>query len=106
MLYPGHNPLHARSLSAFAGTGEAVPGGSGHGPSTLVPGRVFIDGRVLGWAVGEVDGQHYLEHKGSGPGFATTMRIYPDEGLGVAILSNGTELDRTGFADLLGSMDW
>jgi len=65
-----------------------------------------IDGRGLGWAVGEANGQRYLEHKGGGPGFATTMRIYPDAGLGIAILSNGTELDRTGLADLLGSMDW
>ena len=65
-----------------------------------------IDGRGLGWAVGEANGQRYLEHKGGGPGFATTMRIYPDTGLGIAILSNGTELDRTGLADLLGSMDW
>jgi D-alanyl-D-alanine carboxypeptidase len=65
-----------------------------------------IDGRGLGWAVGEMDGQRYLEHMGGGPGFATTMRVYPDTGLGIAILSNGTDLDRAGLADLLGRMDW
>jgi CubicO group peptidase (beta-lactamase class C family) len=65
-----------------------------------------IDGRGLGWAIGETDGERYLEHMGGGAGFATTMRIYPDSGLGIAILSNGTDLDRTGLADLLHSLDW
>jgi D-alanyl-D-alanine carboxypeptidase len=65
-----------------------------------------VDGRGLGWAVGEKDGERYLEHMGGGAGFATTMRIYPDSDLGIAILSNGTDLDRTGLADLLHSLDW
>jgi D-alanyl-D-alanine carboxypeptidase len=65
-----------------------------------------IDGRGLGWAIGDANGHRYLEHMGGGPGFATTMRIYPDLNLGIAILSNGTDLDRAGLADLLGTMDW
>ena len=65
-----------------------------------------INGRGLGWAVGEFSGERYLEHGGGGPGFATTMRIYPDDGLGIAILSNGTDLDRAGLADMLRSLDW
>jgi CubicO group peptidase (beta-lactamase class C family) len=65
-----------------------------------------IDGRGLGWAIGETDDERYLEHMGGGAGFATTMRIYPDSGLGIAILSNGTDLDRTGLADFLHSLDW
>jgi D-alanyl-D-alanine carboxypeptidase len=65
-----------------------------------------VDGRGLGWAIGETDGERYLEHMGGGAGFATTMRIYPDSGLGIAILSNGTDMDRTGLADLLHSLDW
>lgn len=72
----------------------------------LLNGSEPIDGRGLGWAAGEVNGQRYLEHGGGGPGFATTLRIYPDTGLGIAILSNGTDLDRTGLADLVGSLDW
>jgi D-alanyl-D-alanine carboxypeptidase len=67
---------------------------------------VPVDSRGLGWAVGETNGERYLEHMGGGAGFATTMRLYPASGLGVAILSNGTELDRTGLADLLHSLDW
>jgi D-alanyl-D-alanine carboxypeptidase len=65
-----------------------------------------IDGRGLGWAVGESNGERYLEHGGGGPGFATIMRLYPDNELGIAILANGTDLDREGLADLIRSLDW
>jgi CubicO group peptidase (beta-lactamase class C family) len=59
-----------------------------------------INGRGLGWAVGELDGELYLEHGGGGPGFAATMRLYPERGLGIVILTNGTDLDRDGLAEL------
>ncbi|HLO14561.1 MAG TPA: serine hydrolase domain-containing protein [Anaerolineales bacterium] len=65
-----------------------------------------IDGHGLGWFIGESNGIRYLEHAGGGPGFATTMRLYPDKGLGITILTNGTDLDRTGLADLLVHIDW
>jgi CubicO group peptidase (beta-lactamase class C family) len=65
-----------------------------------------IDGRGLGWAVHEVNGERYLEHMGGGAGFATNMRIYPEAGLGIVLLANGTDLDRSGLADLLRSLDW
>jgi CubicO group peptidase (beta-lactamase class C family) len=65
-----------------------------------------IDGHGLGWSVGESAGMHFLEHAGGGPGFATIMRLYPDRGLGIAVLANGTDLDRGGIADLLASLDW
>ena len=65
-----------------------------------------IDGRGLGWAVGESNGERYLEHMGGGAGFATTMRIYPDSDMGIAILANGTDLDRAGLADLLRSINY
>jgi D-alanyl-D-alanine carboxypeptidase len=65
-----------------------------------------IDGRGLGWFVGKLNNERYLEHKGGGAGFATTMRIYPDIGLGIAILANGSDLDRAGLVDLLKSLNW
>jgi CubicO group peptidase (beta-lactamase class C family) len=65
-----------------------------------------IDGHGLGWWVGESNGKRYLEHMGGGPGFATTMRLYPGLGLGIVILANGTDLDRAGLADLLASINW
>jgi CubicO group peptidase (beta-lactamase class C family) len=65
-----------------------------------------LNGHGLGWFVGESNGSRFLEHAGGGPGFATFMRIYPDAGLGIAVLANGTDLDRSGLADLLAGMDW
>jgi len=65
-----------------------------------------IDGHGLGWVIGESQGARYLEHAGGGPGFATIMRLYPDQGTGFAILSNGTDLDRDGLMDLLATMEW
>lgn len=65
-----------------------------------------IDGRGIGWSVGSDESGRYLEHPGGGPGFATIMRIYPQENLGVAVLANGTDLDRTGIVSLLAAVDW
>jgi D-alanyl-D-alanine carboxypeptidase len=65
-----------------------------------------IDGRGLGWFVGESNDERYLEHMGGGAGFATTMRLYPEAGIGIAILANGTDLDREGLAYLVRSLDW
>lgn len=65
-----------------------------------------INGRGLGWAVGESNGELYLEHGGGGPGFAATMRLYPESGLGIVILANGTDLDRDGLADLLKTLNY
>jgi hypothetical protein len=56
--------------------------------------------------VGESNGERYLEHMGGGPGFATSMRLHPGLELGIVILTNGTDLDRTGLADMLASIDW
>ncbi len=65
-----------------------------------------IDGHGLGWSVGKTNRTRFIEHAGGGPGFATEMRLYPDEELGIAILANGTDLDRSGVVDLLASMNW
>ena len=63
-------------------------------------------GRGLGWAVGEERGRPYLQHPGGGPGFATILRLYPRERLGVVVLANGTDLDYDGVARLLASAPW
>ncbi len=65
-----------------------------------------MDGHGLGWSVGKTNRTRFIEHTGGGPGFATEMRLYPDEELGIAILANGTDLDRSGVVDLLASMNW
>jgi CubicO group peptidase (beta-lactamase class C family) len=73
---------------------------------SLLTNTLPIDGRGLGWAVHEANGERYLEHMGGGAGFATTMRIYPEAGIGIVLLANGTDLDREGLADLVRSLDW
>ncbi len=65
-----------------------------------------IDGHGLGWFVGNSNNARYLEHAGGGPGFATMLRLYPDSGLGIAILADGTDLDREGLMDLFASIAW
>ena len=67
---------------------------------------VSADGCGLGWFVEDRLGSRLIEHIGGGLGFATIMRLYPASGLGIVILSNGTDLDRDGLADILASMDW
>jgi CubicO group peptidase (beta-lactamase class C family) len=65
-----------------------------------------FDDHGLGWFVYESKNERYLEHAGGGPGFATIMRLYPDTGLGVAILSNGTDLDRDELVNLFAHLEW
>ena len=60
----------------------------------------------LGWYVIPEESQLRLQHDGAGPGFATTMRLYPEKGLGIVILANGTDLDRDGIAARLAELDW
>lgn len=61
----------------------------------------------LGWfVIHRADGTHQLEHNGGGPGFATEMRIYPEEGLGMVIMANGTYLPGRDILDRFASLDW
>jgi CubicO group peptidase (beta-lactamase class C family) len=65
-----------------------------------------VDGHGLGWFMGESNGRPYLGHAGGGAGFATDMRLFPDQRLGIVILANGTDLDRDGLQKLLSGMSW
>jgi hypothetical protein len=65
-----------------------------------------VDGHGLGWFIDKTDSARYLEHAGGGPGFATIMRLYPEMGLGIAILSNSTDLDRDELVDLFAQLEW
>jgi CubicO group peptidase (beta-lactamase class C family) len=47
----------------------------------------------LGWAEYSQGERPWVQHRGGGPGFATIMRLYPAEGLGIVVLANGTNLD-------------
>lgn len=57
------------------------------------------DERPLGWAEYSLERPHWVQHRGGGPGFATQMRYYPGENLGIILMANGTNLDQNGLAD-------
>jgi D-alanyl-D-alanine carboxypeptidase len=70
-------------------------------PTGNLPGE-----RPLGWAEYELGERPWVQHPGGGPGFATLMRLYPEENLGIAILANGTALPANKLIDLLADLDW
>jgi CubicO group peptidase (beta-lactamase class C family) len=61
----------------------------------------------LGWRARLTDGgRRYLTHSGGGPGFATILRIYPEEDLGVVVMGNDSTIDRAVLADVLADVEW
>ncbi|UCH25728.1 MAG: alpha/beta fold hydrolase [Trueperaceae bacterium] len=55
-------------------------------------------GYGLAWLIG--DGDHpYVEHDGGGAGLWDKMRIYPDEGVAIVMMSNGEGFDRDRVVD-------
>ena len=53
----------------------------------------------LGWHVVEKGEHPYIEHDGGGPGIAARVRLYPDEGIAIVLMSNGTGFDRNEVTD-------
>ena len=110
----GPAPDVARLLLAFLHGGEldgarilspqsvatmtAIPGGPAATPGTV---KVSGSQHGLGWLFVADRSRLWLQHDGGGPGFATTMRLYPEEDLGIVIMANGTDLDRDTLAGLL-----
>ena len=62
--------------------------------------------RPLGWAEYNMTGRLWLQHRGGGPGFATIMRLYPEENLGIFIMANNTDLPREKLVDAFANLDW
>jgi CubicO group peptidase (beta-lactamase class C family) len=60
----------------------------------------------LGWFVATDGERTFHDHSGGGPGFASYMRLYADEGLGIVILANGTNLAYLELADAIADIDW
>jgi CubicO group peptidase (beta-lactamase class C family) len=91
--------LSAQSVALMTSSSHVI----GEGPNMAV----YEHGQHgLGWYVIPEGERVRLQHHGAGPGFATTMRLYPQEGLGIAILANGADLDRDGIAARLAQIDW
>jgi CubicO group peptidase (beta-lactamase class C family) len=97
----------ARLMTAY------LNGGTLDGKAILHPDSVSLltntsplDGHGLGWFVDDSSESRTLGHAGGGPGFASVMRLYPERKLGIAILANGTDLDRDRLLDLIAGMAW
>ena len=104
----GPAPDVARLLLAFLHSGE-LEGARILSPQsvammTAVPdtlAEVSGSEHGLGWLFVADRGRVRLQHDGGGPGFATTMRLYPEEDLGIVIMANGTDLERDALAALI-----
>lgn len=72
----------------------------------LLPTGTNSTERPLGWAEYDMTSRLWVQHSGGGPGFATVMRLYPKDGLGVVIMANNTNLPREKLVDAFASLDW
>jgi len=72
----------------------------------LLPQGAGPTGRPLGWAEFNTAGRLWVQHSGGGPGFATVMRLYPDENLGIVIMANNTDLPREELVGAFADLDW
>lgn len=73
---------------------------------SMLPSGSQAEGRPLGWAEYELGDRPWVQHQGGGPGFATIMRLYPQENLGILIMANGTQLNSVQLVELLSSLPW
>jgi D-alanyl-D-alanine carboxypeptidase len=103
----GPAPDVARLMTAYLNNG-VLDGTAILSPESVaqLTSTAGIDGHGLGWFLGNLNGKRFLEHAGGGPGFATEMMLFPESSLGIAILANGTDLDRTRLSNLLSSVHW
>lgn len=72
----------------------------------LLPTGTNSTERPLGWAEYDMTSRLWVQHSGGGPGFATVMRLYPKDGLGIVIMANNTNLPREKLVDAFASLDW
>jgi len=49
----------------------------------------------LGWKVGRVESRAFLNHEGSGAGFTSELRLYPEAGIGIALAMNLMRMPKT-----------
>ena len=60
--------------------------------------------RPLGWAEFDETKHTWVQHRGGGPGFATIMRLYPKQKLGIVIMANGTNLKGESLVALIAEL--
>lgn len=54
----------------------------------------------LGWFERD-EAAKWLQHRGGGPGFAAVVRVYPAQGLSIAVLASGTDAPVVDIADVV-----
>ena len=96
----GTVPEFARFLQAHLREGDAILE-----PSSVVAmqrqvasgaaGMVSRVGVGLGWKLGRAGHRTFVNHEGGGAGFTSELRLYPAEGLGVAISMNAMRMPAT-----------
>lgn len=109
----GTAPDTARFMLAYLGGGE-LDGRRLLAPSSVAtmntanrissPSRPGLQ-QGLGWVVG-CGSRECLQHMGGGPGFGTAMRLYPQESLGLVVLTNDTTSNTGAILDLAASLEW
>jgi len=72
----------------------------------LRPHGESVHDRPLCWAEFSTGERLWVQHRGGGPGFATIMRLYPDEGLGIVIMANSTNLQSDTLVTALANINW
>jgi D-alanyl-D-alanine carboxypeptidase len=60
----------------------------------------------VAWFVVDDGERRYYEHTGGGPGWTALLRIYPDEGMTIALMANGTSLPVVDIADAIAATPW
>lgn len=60
----------------------------------------------LGWFESGGETRRWFQHRGGGPGFAATVRVYPDEGFAIAVLASGTAAPTSTVADLIARTEY
>jgi CubicO group peptidase (beta-lactamase class C family) len=95
--------LSEESINQMKNSSQVLPGNSPEAKSY----RTNESTRHgLGWIVIQNQGEVFYAHSGGGPGFASAMRAYPDRGLGMVVIANGTYLPRAEILDLVASLEW
>ena len=62
------------------------------GTATGIESRVGVG---LGWKVGRVGDRDFVNHEGAGAGFTSELRLYPSEGVGIALAMNVMRMPAT-----------
>jgi CubicO group peptidase (beta-lactamase class C family) len=85
--------------SQLVGGGSVLSPGSMAKMQTMVAagqaGVVSREGIGLGWKFGSGRHGRFMNHEGSGAGFASELRLYPDRGVGIALAMNAMRMPKT-----------